>query len=433
MEKLVPKDHGEEIAVFRSQVIGPLVHRALTRGELRAALVELASRPVRLPGSDLTRRLSVPTLERWYYRFKKRGMAALVPAPRSDRGRAKALTAEQRALICEVRREHPSASAELILRTLVAQGNVGKEAVSPTTVRRLLAERGLDRVSLRAGPDAPQRLRWEAEHAGALWHGDVCHGPVLIRGSRREPLRIHGLLDDQSRFVVALEAHTSEREDDMLGLLVAAVRRHGAPDALYLDNGSTYSGKALATACARLGVSLIHAKPYDPQARGKMERFWRSLREALIDHLDRELSLDDIQARLDTYLATHYHPVPHGSLAGGTPEGRWVAKKTRFITDAELAAALTIRSRRRVSKDCVLSIDGRAFEVRQGFLAGRVVEVQSCLVAGLAPSVRVEHDGASYALRPLDVRENAKVRRPARGKAPAQKIPFDPFKPSKTK
>ena len=81
----------------------------------------------------------------------------------------------------------------------------------------------------------------------------------------------------------------------------------------------------------------------------------------------------------------------------------------------------------------VLSIDGRAFEVRQGFLAGRVVEVQSCLVDGLAPSVRVEHDGASYALRPLDVRENAKVRRPARGKAPAQKIPFDPFKPSKTK
>jgi transposase InsO family protein len=152
-----------------------------------------------------------------------------------------------------VRREHPSASAELILRTLIAQGNVGKEVVSPTTVRRLLAERGLDRVSLRAGPDAPQRLRWEAEHAGALWHGDVCHGPMLKRGTRHEPLRIHGLLDDQSRFVVALEAHTSEREDDMLGLFVAAVRRHGAPDALYLDNGSTYSGKALATTCARLG------------------------------------------------------------------------------------------------------------------------------------------------------------------------------------
>jgi hypothetical protein len=143
--------------------------------------------------------------------------------------------------------------------------------------------------------------------------------------------------------------------------------------------------------------------------------------------------LEEIQSRFDTYLATHYHPVQHGSLAGGTPASRWTAKKTRSITDTELAAALTIRSRRRVSKDCVLSIDGRAFEVRQGFLAGRVVEVQSCLVDGLTPSVRVEHDGASYALRPLDVRQNAKTRRPARSKAPAQKIPFDPFKPSKSK
>lgn len=433
MEKLVPKDHGEEVAVFRSMLIGPLVHRALTRGELRAALVEMASQPVRLPGSDHTRCLSVPTLERWYYRFKKRGLAGLVPEPRCDRGRAKALTSEQRDLICAVRREHPSASAELILRTLVAQGEVGKDVIGPTTVRRLLAERGLDRVSLRALPDAPQRQRWEAEHAGALWHGDVCHGRALINDGRRQPLRIHGLLDDQSRYLPALEAHDSEREEDMLGLFVAAVRRHGAPDALYLDNGSTYSGEALATACARLGVSLIHAKPYDPQARGKMERFWRSLREALLDHLDRELSLADIQARLDTYLATHYHPIPHGSLAGQTPEGRWESKKTRPISEAELAAALTIRSRRRVSKDCVISIDGRLFEVRQGFLAGRVVEVQSCLVDGLTPSVRVLHDGASYALRSLDAQQNARTRRPARGEAPLSKTPFDPFKPAKSK
>lgn len=99
----------------------------------------------------------------------------------------------------------------------------------------------------------------------------------------------------------------------------------------------------------------------------------------------------------------------------------------------ELAAALTIRSRRRVSKDCVLSIDGEAFEVRQGFLAGRVVEVESCLVDGLTPSVRALHDGASYALRPLDVRQNAGARRPARGTATTQKTLFDPFKPSKTK
>lgn len=428
MEKLAPTDHAEAVAVFRSQLIGPLVHRVLTRGQLRAALAEAAAVAVRPPDSDHLRTFSVPTLERWYYRFKQDGLSGLRPAPRSDRGCGKALTPAQRELVCDLRREHPSASAELLLRELVSQGHVAKEAVSASTVRRLLAERNLDRVSLRRAPDEPHRLRWEASHAGALWHGDVCHGPVLASETRVGPLRIHGLLDDQSRYVIALEARTSEREVDMLGLFVSAVRRHGLPDALYLDNGATYSGKALATACGRLGVALVHAKPYDPQARGKMERFWRTLREAVIDHLDHSLALAEVQARLDKYLATHYQTRPHGSLMGETPAGRWAAKKTRVVTDEQLVAALTEKSRRRVSKDCVISIDGQAYELRQGFLAGRIVEVHSCVVAGLPPSVRVEHDGRTYQLRALDVGLNGKTRRPRRSAVSVAKMPFDPFK-----
>ena len=274
MDELVPKDHGEEIAIFRSQVIGPVVHRQLTRGELRGALKELARQKFRPPGAERTRHFSVPTLERWYYRFRKHGLAALRPQPRKDAGRAKALDEREKQLVCDVRREHPSASAELILATLVRQGRVREGAVSAATVRRLLAERGLDRVSLRGTHEGLERRRWEAAYPGALWHGDVCHGPVLTGGTKWEPLRIHALLDDRSRYVVALEARSTEREDDMLGLLVRAARQHGVPETLYLDNGSTYSGKALATACPRLGIALVHAKPYDPQARGKMERFY---------------------------------------------------------------------------------------------------------------------------------------------------------------
>ncbi|WP_223758733.1 helix-turn-helix domain-containing protein [Myxococcus sp. RHSTA-1-4] len=230
MDELVPKDHGEEIAIFRSQVIGPVVHRQLTRGELRDALKGLARQKFRPPGAERTRHFSVPTLERWYYRFRKHGLAALRPQPRKDAGRAKALDEREKQLVCDVRREHPSASAELILATLVRQGRVREGAVSAATVRRLLAERGLDRVSLRGTHEGLERRRWEAAYPGALWHGDVCHGPVLTGGTKWEPLRIHALLDDRSRYVVALEARSTEREDDMLGLLVRAVRQHGVPE-----------------------------------------------------------------------------------------------------------------------------------------------------------------------------------------------------------
>ena len=264
MDLLVPKDHGEAVAVFRSQLIGPLVHRQLTRGELRAEFVVLSTLRVTPPRSKLTRTFSVPTLERWYYRFRKLGLAGLVPRPRRDRGHAQVLSKETRELLLEVRRQNPSASAKLIVRTLESSGRLTVGTVSPSTVRRLFAAAGLLRRTLREANkgEGADRRRWEAAHAGALWHGDVCHGPTICGDGRRTPTRIHGLLDDKSRYVVALEVIPTEREADMLTVFLQSMRRFGRPTALYLDNGSTYSGAALATACARLGTALIHAKPY---------------------------------------------------------------------------------------------------------------------------------------------------------------------------
>jgi putative transposase len=97
------------------------------------------------------------------------------------------------------------------------------------------------------------------------------------------------------------------------------LRRSGAPDSLYLDNGHTYSGETLRIACERLGVTLIHAKPYDAPARGKMERFWRTLREGCLDQLGTMASLHEVQARLVAFLDEHYHQAPHGGLLGKRP------------------------------------------------------------------------------------------------------------------
>ena len=428
MEKLVPKDHGEEIAVFRSQVIGPLSHRVLTHGELSQALAELSTQRFRPPGSKVTRRFSVPTLQRWYYRFRRGNLAALEPKRRTDRGHAKALEGVTRDLVLAVRRENPSASAKLIVRTLEEKGRLTKGLVSASTVRRFLKEAGLDRTSLRANTGST-RLRWEASHPGALWQGDVCHGPVIGGEGRWLRPRIHALMDDKSRFVVALEAHATECEDDMLAIFVATVRRWGRPDGLYLDNGSTYIGAALATACARLGVSLLHPRPYDPESRGKIERFWRTLREKCLDYLPRDVSLGELQTRLDLFLAQHYQAEPHESLFGDTPGVVWEARRTHVTSDTALAEALTVEKTRHVSKDGVVSIDGALFEVRQGFLAGHRVKVRSCLIAGLSPVAEVEHDSRRYQLKPLDRAANAKARRPARTKPAARTVSFDPTAP----
>ncbi len=426
---LSPKDHAEAVAIFRSSIVGALTVRELNHGELRAAFLALAQERYRPPGADATKCFSVTTLERWFYAYRKGGLARLRPSPRSDRGHGQELTAELRQLLLDIRREHRSASVPLILRTLVADGRLGQGAVSPATVRRLYVEHGLDRVPMREGGGQKTRLRWEASSPGALWHADVCHGPALTIDGKSRPLRIHALLDDASRFIVAIEARHSERETDMLEILVRALRKHGPPDVLYLDNGATYIGEVLRTACARLGISLLHARPYDAQARGKMERFWRTLREGCLDHLGTMTSLHDVEVRLYAFLDQHYQVAPHASLMGRAPATVFGAGKRSAddLDEQKLRDALTVRERRRVRADTTVSWDGQDYELDQGYLAGRVVTVGRSLLGGDA---WVEHDGKRLPLHLVDPKANARRKRLPRRPGEVIERPTIPFDPA---
>lgn len=430
MKDLTPKDHAEAVATFRHAVIGPVCARELTHGELADALRELSLMRVRPPGSTITKTYSVPTLERWLYAYRRGGLPALRPRGRSDRGRGRHLTDEMRELICDIRREHPSASARLIVRTLETDGRLEPGTLKPGTLRKLLRQEGLDRIAVRDGQGPKTRLRWQAAAPDALWHGDVCHGPTLQLGGIRTPLRIHGMLDDCSRYVVALEAHASECEEDMLRVLIRALRLHGKPDMIFLDNGATYRGEILRTACSRLGISLVHARPYDPQARGKMERFWRTLRQGCLDHLGEVGSLDDINQRLAAFLDRHYHTAPHAGLMGRAPLSAYAPSERvpNRIEEAQLREALAVRDRRRVRRDTTVSVLGQTYELQQGFLAGRVVDVVYSHLDD-PPRPEIEYEDKRYPLTLVDPVANSRRARPPRHpheQVSRQPVAFDP-------
>ena len=427
-DPIVPKDHAEQIALYRAQIVGPLVQRSLERGDLSRALAELSTTRFRAPRSHGSRTYSVATLERWYYAFREGGLDALRPVPRSDRGRGRELTDEQKALLLDIRREKPDVSAALILRTLEIDGRIQRGTLCASTLRRFFAEHGLDRVTLRSAVnDGRQRLRWQAERPGALWHGDVCHAAPLPGGM---PVRIHALLDDASRHVVAIEARHTELEVDMLAVLVRALRRFGAPDALYLDNGSTYRGQTLSLACARMGIALLHAKPYDAPARGKMERFWRTLRDQCLVFCKDLGSLHEINVRILSWLDEHYHKAPHGGLMGQTPADAFsVVEHVDDLDERELREALTVRERRRVRRDNTLAMDGSDWETSLHFLAGRLVTVARSFVDPDAPPW-IEHEGKAHPLAPVDpVKNGRRARSPmCLDQTHPARVPFDPPK-----
>lgn len=406
MKNLSPKDHGEAVALFRMQLLGPLLNRDFERGELLAELRRISKVRVRPPMSPRTRTYALSTLQRWYYDFRRDGLEALRPTPRADSGHCRKLSEDKRELLLEIRRQHPRAATSVIVRTLVADGRLEQGEVSEETVRRLYREHQLARCP-HDEKQTRERQRWEASHPGALWHADVCHGRTLELDGKHVPVRVHAILDDVSRYVVGLQVLDHERESAMLGLWVEAVRNYGASKVLYLDNGSTYRGEALSTACGRVGTSLVHARPYDPQARGKMERFWRTLRVGCLDVMGRVSSLDDVQLRLLAFVDQHYHKAPHAGLMGKAPKEVWAEREVIDVDEAGLKEALCVRERRLVRADCTVSVGGMDWELRAGFLARkRVTLARSFHDATSAPWV--EFDDARYELWPIDPKRNGR-------------------------
>lgn len=434
MTNLEACDHAERVAVFRHGIIGALATRdALSHGDLAAELRRIAEELHRPPECERTRCFSVATLERWLYAYKKGGLDALRPTRRSDRGRGREITGALRELLLDIRREFPSASVPLILQTLTTDGRLEKGVVTASTLRRLYRQEGLTRRAATEDEDQKTRLRWQTTRPDALWHGDVCHGPTLVVGDRRMPMRIHAMLDDHARYVVALRVVSTEQEQDMLDLLVSALRTHGKPDVLYLDNGSTYRGEILRLLCARLGISLLHAKPYDPQARGKMERFWLTLRRQVLDYCGGLSSLHEVQVRLLAWLDMHYHLAPHAGLMGRAPNSVYLpeAREIERVDEAVLKKALTVTETRKVRRDTTISIEGDAYELDRGWLAGRVIDVfWSALDKPIRPWA--EYEGKRYELHLVDAEKNASRGRPPRTDAPAKKpaapVSFDPPK-----
>ena len=426
----------ERIALFRLSIIGDLLSQQLEPGQLKQELEERAKNRYRPPGAKRTRTYHFKTLQRWYYAAKADLAGGLLPRSRA-RGFARKLDDEQRDLLLQMRMENPSAAAELVLSEAVRNGIVAQGVLTEPTLRRLYRSAGLPRVSKRRADRKGdvQRRRWQAEHPGDLWHGDVCHLAQLDAKGRQRRVLVHGFLDDASRYCTALMPRYLERERDMLEVFCGALLRHPAPKTLYLDNGACYSGELLQLVCKRLGIRLVHAQPYSPEARGKMERLWRTMRQRCTDHLPPTAGAHQVGQALWAFLDTDYHRRPHAALMGQTPRRRYLDGLSTLpapLSAGQLAKAMEVSVTRRVRKDCTFDLCGTTYEVAGRHLASKQVTI---VVDGLTDrplrATWQDHDLRFGPCDPVKNRHRSRGTTAAKpdaatASADADSTPFDP-------
>jgi transposase InsO family protein len=227
--------------------------------------------------------------------------------------------------ILSVRDAHPAWGARKIAAVL---RRAGCEPPAVSTIHAVLSRHG------RVAQDRPGRAygRFEKDQPNVLWQMDFKGRVKLTSGAWLHPLTV---IDDHSRFAVALAACVNQQTLTVQAHLEQALRQHGLPQAIYVDNGSPWGGgqpgqwTPLRVWLLKLGISTIHAKPYHPQGRGKNERFHRSL-AAEVFALTPLRDFGEAQRELDRWRHIYNRQRPHQALDFATPAERYRPSSRAF-------------------------------------------------------------------------------------------------------
>ena len=366
------REKQEKIAVFRFGVIFPLVEKELHEywGEKERIIRELVSKEWEIPYSKRSY-ISKATILNWVKRYEEGGrkIEALFPASRGDRGRMRSITDEQIDALMKLRQDNPKLSTPRLVEKAKAAGVFppGGE-VSMASIYRLMKIRKAKRKKVEQ-----DMRKFEVQMSNDLWQSDCMHGPQVLENGKKRKTYLFAIIDDHSRLITHGQFYLAENLENYLDCLWTAMRKRGIPRKLYVDNGASFRAHRLQLGCASLEVGLRYARPYRPQGKGKIERFFRAVRMQFLPELPEAISLQKMNELFSSYLETIYHQRIHGST-GQKPMDRYLADvKALRKAPENLPEYFRKQEVRTVSTDRTVQLNSRLYEAPAGLAGMKVV------------------------------------------------------------
>jgi putative transposase len=391
------RERAQQVALFRYQLICPALDPGLSTKARGRIVRAIAARGHAGPFGG-QHRYSRDSLDRWIRRYRAGGFDALMPSIRQPGSRIDSGVLE---LAVALKRENPQRTAAQVARILRASSGYSP---SESTLLRLFHRREL------MGPAAGSAVvfgRFEADAPNQRWVGDALHGPRI--GGRKTYL--FAFLDDHARLAVGYRFGFAEDTVRLAAAFEPALAARGVPASCYVDNGAAYVDAWLLRACGKLGIRLVHSTPHRPQGRGKIERFFRTVRDQFLVEVSDTSAADlaasgqspaaallELNGLFTAWVESVYHHQVH-SETGQTPLARWndgwqtaghgpVMPAADALTEAFLWSQL-----RTVTKTATVSLHGNTYQV-EAALAGRKVEL--VFSPFNLEKIEVRHGGRSY-------------------------------------
>lgn len=392
------------IAIFKYGLIAPVLS-----GNVKVQMEyfrQIARKEYDVPCMGL-RKYKARTFKSWLKRYRRNGFDALMPKKRIDKGLSRKIDDRLARCIRETVDKYPTLSCAGIYRILVAQGDIHTNGITEGTLRNFIKVNALKEKSISA-----PRKKFEKERLNDLWIADCMHGPYIQCGPKKRKTFLIAAIDDFTRMLTARGWFFNENSICLEIVIKEAIRRFGLPHAMYCDNGSIFSTSHLQLTCARLGIALIHSKPYDSPSRGKIERFFRTVRQKFLSSLDlTEIhDIKQLNERFERWLEKEYHKHFHHGIST-TPMDRFMdaLKNTTIkrLTEQELNMAFQITIYRKVKNDSTVSIKRTLYECSPKFI-GKKIQIRYPSDKPQDMTI-YEDDVPVEQLKEINIHENASV------------------------
>jgi len=370
----------EEIALFRYSLIVPFLRAEELEWGVKGELLQRMVQQIHSMPFSQKSSLAESTIRRYLSAYRHKGFDGLKPKTRSDSGASKKIPADIFGQAALLKKEEPRRSSKKIIQIMEAHQMVKAGVIKPSTLSRLFKQHELTYKKLKKS--AKGFRSFQAEHPNQIWQSDVLYGPYLPDPERPGVTKrtyLVAILDDFSRLIPHAEFYWHERLPHLENTLHKAILKRGIPEVLYVDNGQIFSAHQINTICAELGIRKITCQPYSPEGKGKIERFFRTVREQFLIELEHEKveHLHQLNSKFWAWLEEEYHQQTH-SVTNESPAIRWRQKVTPFmktIEEKQLQSIFLWRENRKVDKLGQISLTGLSFEVAS-FLVGKSVEIR---------------------------------------------------------
>jgi len=307
------------------------------------------------------------TIQTWLSRYKKNGVTTMQTKPRSDKGKTRNVTPEEVLEAINTARPHFRKDKMInrsgIYRFCIEEGLLDRNNISRTSFFRVT--KAYDLFKNDDETNNKMRHAFAMQYANQLWQGDTMFGPYISIGHKgHKQTKLIAFIDDASRVICHAEFFLEETIDSLVKALKAAFYKRGIPEQLYVDNGSIYTSQEITLICARIGTILRHTPVRDGAAKGKIERFFRRVRQQFLSRVLDLSSLDILNRQLTTWVEDEYNTTSHSSL-GMKPIDRFGMdlKRIKFLPPSEANDELFFaEATRKVKKDNTFSFKSIRFE-----------------------------------------------------------------------